>query len=68
MMIVLTSGANSPIELRSPVAMMHIGILLGMEKHYAERAIDEIPSSIVQRNLKKMEQGYVAEGIEIVKE
>jgi len=68
MMVVLTSGATAPIELRSPVAMVHIGILLGMEKQFAERAIDEFPSGIIQNNLEKMDSGYITTGVRVLKE
>ena len=68
MMIVLTSGARTPIELRSPVAMTHIGILLGLERSYAEKATDEFPSTIVLRNLKKLDPDYVTAGVELIKE
>lgn len=66
MMIVLTSGATNPMGLRSPVAMTHIGMLLGMEKSDSEKAITQLPSAIIQRNLKKLELGYVGPGVEVL--
>ncbi len=66
MMVVLTSGAKKPIELRSPEAIAHIGMLLGLEKSYAQRTIDDFPSMIVQRNLKKLDPDYIGTGIEII--
>ena len=68
MMIVLTSGARTPIELRAPVAMTHIGRLLGLERSCAEEAIDEVPSTIISRNLKKLDPDYVTAGVEVIKE
>lgn len=67
MMVVITSGTHIPMGLRSPVAMVHIGMLLGLDKSYAQKAIDDFPSVIVHRNLKKLDPSYVGKGVEIIK-
>ncbi len=67
MMIVITSGAKMPMGLRAPVAMVHIGMLLGLEKTYAQKTIDDFPTIIVQRNLKKLDSNYVGAGVEIIR-
>ena len=64
--VVLTSGATHPMELRSSVAMAHIGILLGIDRAYAESAVSTIPMSIVERNVKKLQPEFVGNGIEIL--
>jgi RNase P/RNase MRP subunit p30 len=64
--IVLTSGANHPLGLRSPVAMIHLGILLGMTRTEAEWAVNELPLSIITQNLKKLQSGFVGDGVEII--
>lgn len=64
--VVLTSGAIHPIGLRSSVAMAHIGILLGMDRSYADRATIDFPKSIIERNMKKLQPGFVSGGVEII--
>ncbi len=64
--VVLTSGANHPMGLRSSVAMAHIGILLGMDRSYADSAASDFPKSIIERNLKKLQPGFVSSGVEII--
>ncbi len=64
--VVLTSGAIHPMGLRSSVAMAHIGILLGMDRSYADSAVSEFPKSIIERNMKKLQPGFVSSGVEII--
>jgi RNase P/RNase MRP subunit p30 len=66
MRIVLTSGANRPMGLRSSVAMAHIGILLGMDRVYADKAVNEFPKAIIERNLTKIQPNFVSDGVEII--
>jgi RNase P/RNase MRP subunit p30 len=67
MEIVLSSGAIYPMGLRSPVAMIHIGMLIGLEKAVAEHAVMDTPSQIVERNMKKLGPGYVRAGVEVLR-
>jgi len=64
--VVLTSGAIHPMGLRSSVAMAHIGILLGMDRAYADSAIGSLPWSIIERNMKKLQPGFVSNGVEVL--
>ncbi len=64
--VVLTSGAIHPMGLRSSVAMAHIGILLGMDRSYANRAASDFPKSIIERNMKKLQPSFVSSGVEIM--
>jgi len=64
--VVLTSGANQPMGLRSSVAMAHIGILLGMDRAYADRAVTNLPLSIIERNMRKLAPGFVSSGVEVI--
>ncbi len=64
--IVLASGTNHPLGLRSSVAMIHLGILLGMTRTEAEQAVIELPLSIIKQNLKKLQPGFVGDGIEVI--
>ena len=64
--VVLTSGALHPMGLRSSVAMAHTGILLGMNRGYADRAVSSLPWSIIERNMKKLQPGFVSTGVEVL--
>ncbi len=64
--VVLTSGATYPMGLRSSVAMAHIGMLLGMDRAYADSSVSTIPMSIIERNMKKLQPEFVGDGIEIL--
>ena len=64
--VVLTSGAIHPLGLRSAVAMAHIGILLGMDRAYADSAASSLPLSIIERNMKKLQPGFVSSGVEVL--
>ncbi|TFG29559.1 hypothetical protein EU528_09520 [Candidatus Thorarchaeota archaeon] len=64
--VVLTSGAIQSMGLRSSVALAHIGILLGMERAYADSAVSSLPISIIEKNMKKLQPGFISNGVEIV--
>jgi len=64
--VILTSGASNPMGLRSSVAMAHIGILLGMDRAYADSAVTSLPLSIIERNMRKLQPGFVSSGVEII--
>ena len=66
MPIVLSSGSNSPIAMRSPRALCHVGLLLGLDWHGAEKAVYENPDRILERNKKRLNPDYVGPGVEIV--
>lgn len=66
MNVVLTSGAIHPMGLRSSVAMTHIGMLLGMNRVYADSAVSGLPNLIIERNMKKLQPGFVSSGVEIL--
>ncbi|MCJ7817676.1 MAG: hypothetical protein MUP60_02395 [Candidatus Thorarchaeota archaeon] len=65
--VILTSGANHPMGLRSSVAMAHVGILLGMDRAYADMAASSLPMSIIKRNMKKLQPGFVGSGVEVLR-
>ena len=66
MKVILSSGSTEPFEMRSPVALQHIGLLFGMDLQYWKKSILEFPNQIIERNQKKMDPNYIAPGIEIV--
>lgn len=65
--VILTSGANHPLGLRSSVAMAHVGVLLGMERAYADKAASSLPVSVIERNMKKLQPDFVSGGIEVLR-
>jgi RNase P/RNase MRP subunit p30 len=67
MPIVLSSGSDSPISMRSPRALCHVGLLLGLDWHGSEAAVYENPDRIFERNKKRLSVDYVGPGVEIVK-
>jgi RNase P/RNase MRP subunit p30 len=67
MKVILSSGSTLPIEMRSPTAFQHIGLLFGMDLQYWKKSIFEVPSKIISQNQKKMDSTHIASGIEIVR-
>lgn len=67
MPIVLSSGSVSPITMRSPRALCHVGLLLGLDWHGSEKALYENPDRILERNEKRFSLDFVGPGVEIVK-
>jgi RNase P/RNase MRP subunit p30 len=65
--IVLSSGAVYSMGLRSPLAMIHIGMLFGLEKALAEQAVMNTPTKIVERNMKRLGPEYVRAGVEVLR-
>ena len=67
MKVILSSGSTIPIEMRSPTALQHIGLLFGMDTQYWKKAVFEVPDQIITQNHKKMDPNHLAPGIEIVR-
>ena len=68
MRVVLTSGAGAPLQLRSPYAMTHIGMFLGLSQAKAVESISENPLAIIERNIRRFDDRFVRPGLEIVGE
>jgi RNase P/RNase MRP subunit p30 len=68
MQVVITSSASRPLQLRSPAALRYIGYVVGLDDSYLEHAIGQVPEEIVRRNSKKLENGFISPGLEIVQE
>jgi RNase P/RNase MRP subunit p30 len=66
MQVILSSGASHPLHMRSVRAIRYLGELLGMGSNYAENAINQAPSDLVERNRRRFSSEYVAEGVEIL--
>ena len=67
MKIVLSSGASHPINMRAPIAMTYIGLMLGMNRVDSREAVFDAPQQIVERNERKLSSEFVGPGVEIVK-
>jgi RNase P/RNase MRP subunit p30 len=66
MPVVLSSGAKHPLNMRSAMAMRHIGILLGLDSKSAETVVSKNPPKILERNKRRLSPDFVGEGIEII--
>ncbi|MHA2025439.1 MAG: RNase P subunit p30 family protein [Candidatus Thorarchaeota archaeon] len=66
MPVILSSGAKHPLNMRSSMAMRHIGLLLGLESKLAETVVSSTPFEILERNQRRLSPNFVGEGIEIM--
>ena len=66
MSVVLSSGANHPMHMRSAMAMRHIGSLIGMDSKFAEIVVCKTPFEILERNQRRLSPEFVGEGVEII--
>ncbi len=66
MKVILSSGAFHPLQIRSPRALQHIGMLLGLERSEAKAAVSDIPIGIIEHNIRRMSDNYILPGVEIV--
>jgi RNase P/RNase MRP subunit p30 len=65
--IVLSSGADELILLRSAEDYCSLAYLFGMDQYNARRAFSENPKAIVERNRKKLSPNFLAPGVFIVR-
>jgi ribonuclease P/MRP protein subunit RPP1 len=65
-LMVLTTGARSKYDLRAPREMIALAGLFGMSEDEAIEALSKTPWSIIMRNRKKRQQGYIMEGVEVI--
>ncbi len=66
--IVICSGAVDCFQLRGPYDSASLTMLFGMDTVSALKGVSIAPSAIVERNRKKLDSGYVAKGVRIVRE
>lgn len=65
--IVLSSNASYPHQLRGPHDFAALATLFGLDVASALKTMSAIPSTIVKRNREKLDDGYVASGIRILR-
>ncbi|TXT56954.1 MAG: putative Ribonuclease P protein component 3 [Candidatus Thorarchaeota archaeon] len=63
--VVISSGAKTPYQMRSPKALSHIGYILGLNQQQADRAIFDIPERIVRYNQERLNRDIITRGLEI---
>ena len=68
MKIVVSSGAEEVLNLRSPRAIQYIATLLGIDFDDTLKTVHDNPEAIIKRNLAKLSSSFVAEGVSIVQE
>jgi RNase P/RNase MRP subunit p30 len=66
MRIILSNGCKKPIHMRSPMALSHIGLLLGLNLSQSKESVYEHPHSILNERQKELKPGYLGPGIELV--
>lgn len=66
--IVISSGVSNEFLLRKPREMAALAGLFGLDEASALKAISTTPVSMVKRNREKLGPGFVAPGIDVMKE
>jgi RNase P/RNase MRP subunit p30 len=64
--IVLSSGCQSPMMVRSPSEISAIGAAIGLSREQSSRGVSDTPLSIIKRNLERRGRGYVEDGVKLV--
>jgi len=64
--IVVSSGATSVYDLRSPRDLAALMQLLGLSEEQALSTLSETPMTIIQRNRGKLNKSYVEAGVKLV--
>jgi RNase P/RNase MRP subunit p30 len=64
--VVLSSGARTPLMVRTPSELSALATTLGMKQDESTIAVSSLPLSIVATNVKKRAPEYVEEGVTIV--
>jgi len=65
--IIISSGAETIYEVKSPRDLASISALIGLDQKTSLEAVSKTPLSIVERNREKLSQSYVAPGVKVVR-
>ena len=65
--VIISSGAVDSFQLRGPHDYMSLAMLFGMGSTSASGAVSVAPLTIVERNRRKLDSGYVARGVRVVR-
>jgi RNase P/RNase MRP subunit p30 len=66
--VVVSSGVSGELLLRKPREMAALGFLFGLDEVSGLDAVSRSPVALVKRNREKLDSGFVAPGIRVVKE
>jgi len=64
--MVLSSGATSPLLVRTPIQLAAIAEILGLSKQQAINGVSTIPSRLLKANVERRSRNYVEEGVKTV--
>jgi len=64
--MVLSSGATSPLLVRTPIQQAAIAEILGLSKQQAINGVSTIPSRLIKANVERRSRNYVEEGVKTV--
>ena len=66
--IVVSSGVSAEMQLKRPRELAALAFLFGLDEISALESVSQNPTAIIMRNREKLNHGFVAPGIRIVKE
>jgi ribonuclease P/MRP protein subunit RPP1 len=64
--MVLSSGATSPLLVRTPIQLAAIAEILGLSKQQAINGVSTIPSHLLNANVERRSRNYVEEGVKTI--
>jgi RNase P/RNase MRP subunit p30 len=64
--IVLSSGCQTPMMIRSPLEISAIGLAIGLSREQSIQGVSDAPFSIIRRNSERRAREYVEQGVKIV--
>jgi ribonuclease P/MRP protein subunit RPP1 len=66
--VVVSSGVSLELLLRKPREMAALGFLFGLDEVSGLDAVSRVPVGLVDRNRGKLDSGFVAPGVRVVRE
>ena len=63
----ICSGADEPILMRRPRELAYLATLLDLTLEEALDALSKVPLAMLDRNRAKLDPGFVAPGIRVVR-
>jgi RNase P/RNase MRP subunit p30 len=64
--VILSSGATTPREVRSPLQLSALGKAIGLSNNQALTGVAEVPTAIAHRNLERRSGRYIEEGVRVI--
>ena len=66
--VVFSTGASSTLEARSPRDLVSLASLITLNIDKAREGLSRTPWSLLERNLRKLREGYVMPGVRVVED